>query len=133
MLFVSGNASQHAVDKSLQTVKAFFLRQLYRLVADCGIRNPIHIDQLIDAAAEDLPYHRFHFFHFYAGEASDDIIHLQHILHSAFTDTGDKRPVLLWQILIFVQGISNRNMTVLSIPVDFQQNPQDDFSCAAYT
>ena len=126
-VLLPGNGPQYPVYKSLEAVKPFFLSQLHRLVASGGIRHSIHEQQLINGAAQNVADHRLHFLCFHRGIPVDHIVDPDSVLDGSLADPVDESPLLPGQILHFVQGVADSQVAVLPIPVDLQQNLQNNF------
>ena len=69
------------------------------------------------------------FIYFCFGKLVDDIVNLCHPLQCSLADTGDKCPVLLWQITVFVQHIANCNMGEFPVSGHREQNIHHQIPC----
>ena len=57
----------------------------------------------------------------------DDMIQFDHAFQRAVYHSRDKGTLFFIQILIFVQNLFQRDMTVFPVPVDQKQGVQDQF------
>ena len=128
LINVSRDISKYPIYKSPQVLKAFPGSKVDCFIACCRIRNLIHVFDLIDRTAQDIADHRFHFFCLYFWKLVDNIVQFYPPLCCPFCKPGQKCTVLLGQILIFFQHLSEHDMTFLST-LDFQQDYQCKFSC----
>ena len=124
----SCHTTQHTVDKSAQTGKPTLSRQLYRLIAHCGIRHTVHIHNLINAHAHKIADERFHFLYSGFGKLIDHIVQCQLSFQRSFHQARQKSAFLFSQILIFIEHIAEDQMTVLSLLIDRQKHFQHQCS-----
>ena len=128
LIHPSGGSAQHTVHKPLQIVEPSLLGKAHRFIDNRAVRNAVHILQLIDAHAKNVPDHRFHIMDRNLGKALDDIINLDQVFQSPLRHAGNKRPVSLRQILVLLQRTPQHNMAVRFLLRDFHQDAQNNLS-----
>ena len=90
----AGDPPQNGVHKSLEPPETALFRQLHCLTDHGARRNPVHVQQLVNAHAQDVPDHRLHLPHLHAGPGLQDPVRLYQILQGPVDEPRKKSTVL---------------------------------------
>ena len=130
-LLIPRCASQKSVHKSREFLLAILLSEFDRLVAGGGIRDRVHVQDLEDPHAQDIPYHRP-----YPGAlfrvSPQHVVELDPALDHSFCQPFDKSPLPAVHSLALaaVQHLLHRDVAVCSVFSYPGQYFQDGFSLA---
>ena len=125
---LSADIPQDPVDEAPQRPESLFYRQLDRLVADRRVRDSIHIEDLIDAAPQQIADEGLHLFYRRAGKLVQHGVQLDFPLQGSLDCPGQKSPLPLLQILILCQHLLEYQVGISSPLQNFRQALHHDFS-----